>query len=295
VELRQLVIFEAVVREGTVGAAAIALGRAPSSVSEQLRSLERSLGVTLFERRSRGMNLTPAGERLQGWARSLLEQSDAARRDVAAAPVELRLGALETVMAIHVPRMLARLAARRPGIQVKTAPAIGRVALLDDVVGGSIDAALLLDRGGALGGLGFDTPPGDFAHLDVETVPLSLVVAASHPLAERGTPELDDVEDYPLVGNSPACSFWLAADRLFSRRMRRIEAGSVAIAKAWTVQGEGVSLLPDFAIATELAARQVVRLPVETPPLDLRMVWRSDREERPGVRDLLYAIADPSR
>nr|WP_281360579.1 substrate-binding domain-containing protein [Psychromicrobium silvestre] len=241
------------------------------------------------------MQLTPAGQRLQGWARRLLETSGDARSDVAATPVEVRLGALETVMAIHVPRMLGRLSARRPGIHVKTAPTTSRVTLLDDINSGAIDAGLLLDLGNDLGDLGFDPPPGDFAYLDIETVPLSLVVAASHPLAHRGSPEVDDFEVYPLVGNSSACSFWLAANQMFSPRMRRTEAGSVVIAKAWTIQGDGVALLPDFAITTELAAGELVRLPVETPRLELRLVWCADREDRPGVRDLLYAIADPGR
>ena len=73
-ELRHLRTFEGVVRHRTVTDAAIALGMAPSSVSEQIRALERSLGVVLFERTARGMRLTGPGERLLGWARRLLDQ-----------------------------------------------------------------------------------------------------------------------------------------------------------------------------------------------------------------------------
>lgn len=54
-ELRQLRTFEAVVARRTVTAAAVALGLAPSSVSEQIRTLEKSLGVALFDRAPRGM------------------------------------------------------------------------------------------------------------------------------------------------------------------------------------------------------------------------------------------------
>jgi DNA-binding transcriptional LysR family regulator len=71
-ELRQLRIFEAVVRHRTVTDAAIGLGMAPSSVSEQIRALEKSLGVALFHRTARGMRLatmlpraSPAGTVLQ--------------------------------------------------------------------------------------------------------------------------------------------------------------------------------------------------------------------------------------
>ena len=56
-ELRQLRVFDAVVTHGTVTDAAVALGRAPSSVSEQIRALEASLDVSLFDRTPGGLRL----------------------------------------------------------------------------------------------------------------------------------------------------------------------------------------------------------------------------------------------
>jgi DNA-binding transcriptional LysR family regulator len=107
-ELHQLRTFEAVVRHRTVTDAAVALDRAPSSVSAQIRALERSLGVTLFERTAKGMRLTGAGERMLLWARRLLDQAERARDEVAGSPRQVRLGALETIAATYVPRVLAR-------------------------------------------------------------------------------------------------------------------------------------------------------------------------------------------
>ena len=92
-ELRQLRTFEAVIEHGTVTDAANALGLAPSSVSEQIRTLERSLGVELFDRGPKGMRLTAAGERMRGWAGRLLGQAEQARREVAGEPPVVRLGA----------------------------------------------------------------------------------------------------------------------------------------------------------------------------------------------------------
>ncbi|GAB3965891.1 hypothetical protein GCM10029978_029750 [Actinoallomurus acanthiterrae] len=85
-ELRQLRTFLAVAVEGTVTDAAIAVELAPSSVSEQVRALERSLGVALFDRTPEGMRLTEAGRRMTVWARRLLDQADQARREVTGRP-----------------------------------------------------------------------------------------------------------------------------------------------------------------------------------------------------------------
>src|SRR4051794_41016065 len=102
-ELRQLRTFEAVVRAGSVTEAATALGMAPSSVSQAVRTLERDLGVRVFDRDPRGIRTTPTGAGVLGWARRLLEQADGARREVVAADAAsrelttVRLGALESI------------------------------------------------------------------------------------------------------------------------------------------------------------------------------------------------------
>src|SRR5690349_8519250 len=155
VELRQLRTFEAVVRHRTVTDAAIALDLAPSSVSQQIRTLETALGVALFARGPKGMELTAAGRRLQTWARTLLTQADQAVREVRDERPVLRLGALETIAGTHVPQVLARFARRRPDIDVEVHADRARDGLLNGVADGQLEAALLLDVGDDIGGLGF--------------------------------------------------------------------------------------------------------------------------------------------
>jgi DNA-binding transcriptional LysR family regulator len=295
-ELRQLRAFDAVIAHGTVTDAAVALGRAPSSVSEQIRTLEASLGVALFERTRSGLRPTAAGDRLTAWARRLLAEADQARREVTGTTAPLRLGALETIAATHVPHALARLAQRRPDLGVEIRADADRTVLLSEVAAGALDAALLLDTGALVGGLGFGVPQGprlDFA--DLENVPLVLVAAPSHPLAGAAAVSRDDLRGARLlVANSAACSFTLAGEWLIGPVTERVRAGGVAVVRACAQQGLGVALLPEFAVAAELAAGTLVRLAFPAPDLSLRLVWREDRESAPGVKDMLYALSDPS-
>lgn len=290
-EFRQLQVFDAIATEKTITGAANVLDLAPSSVSEHLRNLERSLGVALFDRESRGMRLTAAGDRLRGRARRLLDDIAEAERAVVGAPPTVRLGALETLAAVHVPRVMSRLEQRGSEVHVMTHASADRRAILADVEAGRLDAGLLLDAGEHLGDLGFHPVPDALSFLDLDEVPVGLVVAASHPLAASAHPTAADLEGVALVGNVPACSFWLAADRVFGSSNPRIEAGSVAIAKAWAARGVGAAYLPDFATEAERAAGILRRLDLDETTLALRLVWRADRESEPGVRDLLYAIA----
>ncbi|ETK36079.1 LysR family transcriptional regulator [Microbispora sp. ATCC PTA-5024] len=294
-ELRQLRVFDAVVTHGTVTEAAVRLGLAPSSVSQQIRTLERSLGVALFGRGPRGMRLTEAGERLLPWARTLLDQAERARADVADGPAVLRLGALETIAATHVPGVLARLALRRPELRVEVRASTSRDELLSAVAAGDLDAALLLDRGASLGGLGFVPPPAgtDLEFVDLEPVPLALVAAPGHRLdgAQRVTPA--DLRGERLLVNVPSCSFRIAADRLLGPHVERVPAGGVPVMRAWAERGLGVALLPEFAVGDRVASGALTRLPIDAPELELRLVWRAGRETRAGVRQLLYAASAP--
>lgn len=292
-ELRQLTTFEAVIRHRTVTDAAVALGLAPSSVSQQIRTLETALAVTLFTRGPKGMEPTPAGERLRGWARTLLDTAEQAVHDVRTERRRLRLGALETLAGSHVPLVLARLAEHRPDITVDVTSDRARQGLLTDVVEGRLDAALLLDAGDDLGGLGFPAPAEPLAFLDLDPVPLALVAAPTHALAGRTSLGPSDLDHERLLVNVPECSFWMAGQRLLGTGPERVRAGGVPVMRSWAEHGLGITLLPRFAVTDSLRAGTLVRLALPLPDLSLRLVWREDREALPGLRDILYAAVRP--
>jgi DNA-binding transcriptional LysR family regulator len=290
-ELRQLRIFAAVARHPTVTDAAIALGMAPSSVSEQVRVLEKSLDVALFDRTPRGMLLTSAGERLVSWAHRLLAQVEQARREVTGEHLMVRLGALETIAATEVPRVLDRLAGRRPDVRVEVRLGMSRDDLLADLTARRLEAALVLDTGTALGDLGFPPPPASLAFVDVGTVPLILVAAPGHPLAGRRSLSPADLSGQRLLVNAPGCSFSMAADNVIGTGPERVYTGAVPVMRAWAEQGLGISLLPQFAVTGALTSGTLARLDFPAPELSLRLTWHSGREDLPGLRDVLYAAS----
>ncbi|MFF7452963.1 LysR family transcriptional regulator [Kitasatospora sp. NPDC008115] len=280
-ELGQLRTFEAVVVHRTVAGAAIALGLAPASVAGQLRTLEGSLGTALFERSPRGMTPTRAGHRLLPWARRLLDQAEQARREVADVRPVLRLGALGAVAVTHAPAVLARLAERRPGLDVALHTDPARDRLLHGVAAGSLDAALLLDAPGPLGALGFALPPVQLAHLDLEDVPLALVAAPGSPSSGQR-----------LLVNGPGCSFRLAGDRLFGPGAERLHTGDIAATRACAERGLGMALLPESAVRAHLTAGALHPLgSPAVPPLRLRLIWRADHASAHAVHEALHAAA----
>ncbi|WP_219470988.1 LysR family transcriptional regulator [Nonomuraea rhizosphaerae] len=273
-DLRQLRGFVAVAGAGTVTGAADRLGLAPASVSEQVRRLEDSLGVALFERTPQGMRLTEPGATLLARAQALLDHAEEVRRVVTGRRRRVRIGALEMLAAVKLPAVIRRLSERCPDLDVDVR-ALTRQDLLAEVTRGGLDAALLVDSGPAIGGLGFVPPPGlDFA--DVDEVRLFLVAA---PGGDRD----------PLLVSAPGCSIRLAADQVFGAEVPRRELTSLATAREWTRQGLGRALLPDFVTEADLASGALVPLDLDAPVLAVRLVWQRGRES--ALRDVLYAMS----
>ncbi|MGL5867090.1 MAG: LysR family transcriptional regulator [Dermatophilaceae bacterium] len=134
-DVRQLRAFLAVVDRGGVRRAAEHLHLAQPSVSHNLKTLERDLGVRLFHRTGRSLRLTSAGEALVGPARAVCVDLDVARATVES--VWGRRDGGHLVVAVTpsqavdpLPGVLAALAKARPGVQVSV---LAR-ATIDDVV-----------------------------------------------------------------------------------------------------------------------------------------------------------------
>ena len=119
-ESQELRIFREVAKEGSITKAAQALGYVQSNVTARVRQLEEELNTKLFYRQ-RGMVLTPAGEKLLGYAERvlhLLDEAQQALNDSAEPMGRLRLGAHHTASAMHLPNILAEYNHQYPKVEL---------------------------------------------------------------------------------------------------------------------------------------------------------------------------------
>ncbi|MEJ3657609.1 LysR family transcriptional regulator [Actinomycetes bacterium KLBMP 9759] len=188
-EFRQLQYFVAVAEAGSFTRAAERLHIGQPAVSQLVGRLERQVGLALFERSTRHVRLTPAGERLLPEARAALRAVDRVRQ------VAAELGPLDTPLRIgsshglggRLYRALDELAATAPDVAV-TLSRTPREQRLADVREGRLDAAFVRVTTSAAG---------------LRVVPLweeQLVVALPqrHPLAARADLDWADLGELPL-------------------------------------------------------------------------------------------------
>lgn len=158
--LHQLTCFIATYERGSITAAADDLGYAQPSVSEQIRALEKSLGVQLFTRVGRGVVPTTAGDLFRPHAEKVLAAADEARR-AARSTAELetgtvRFGMFGTARLYAGAELVADVVSRHPGLRVEL---VGQnsIAVREELRRGRIEAAMIAVHG--LVGEGLEVRP----------------------------------------------------------------------------------------------------------------------------------------
>ena len=143
-EIDLLRSFAAVADTGSFTAAAEVVARTQSAVSVQIKRLEQLVDRQVFERTSRSLALTPAGETLLGYARRILELNDETVRRVAAPPVRgvIRLGITEYFVPGQLPRILARFAQAYPDVQLEVRMGLSR-ELREEMGQDELDAVIV--------------------------------------------------------------------------------------------------------------------------------------------------------
>jgi DNA-binding transcriptional LysR family regulator len=197
VELRQLRYFVAVAEEQHFTRAARRLHVAQSGLSASIRSLERELGASLFQRNTRQVQLTTAGQAFLAEARRALAASDAARDAVAAVQGLLRgtlaIGTLQCLHVVHLPTVLAGFLAAHPGLEVRLRHG-GSGELVEEVATGRLDVAFVSRPARC---------PDDVTVTTLAGEPLVLACAPAHPLATRTGVALTELADERFVDFQP--------------------------------------------------------------------------------------------
>ncbi|MFI6339466.1 LysR substrate-binding domain-containing protein [Streptomyces sp. NPDC050535] len=275
-ELRLLVTFEKVATVLSFTQAAAELKYAQSSVTSQIRALESSLGTGLFDRLGSRIRLTEAGERLLPYARQIIELSEEARAAVVGAGEPagaLTVGTMESLTAYRLLPLLELFHHRYPGVRLSLRTTIGdetRQSLRQ----GTYDVGFLMERETEHAGL-------ETAVLAVE--PLALVAAPGHRLASVAVLTADLVRE-SLLATEPGCAYRDLFERELNSRAGEgspvafTEFGTIEATKRAAAAGLGIALLPEVAVAAELAAGALVRLPWEAPfTLRTQLAWRAGK------------------
>jgi DNA-binding transcriptional LysR family regulator len=258
VEIAQVEAFLAVGTFGGFRRAADALRVSQPAISARIKTLEESLGVTLFERGRAGLALSPAGRALRPHAEQLLHALALARQAVhdlrPATGGAITIAAALSICTYLLPDVLKRFQAAHPKTLITVRSGHSK-EVLEMVLAG--EAELGLAR--------------SLHHPGVETVslrddPLVLVSAPGGAMARAGRARLEEVAAQPLILFDRGSSDWTLSHGLFRRAGLVpnvvLEVESIEAAKRMVERGIGLAFLPQLALVSEIRRRRLLVIDV---------------------------------
>lgn len=286
IDLEALSIFRAVVEEGGVVRAAAKLNRVPSNVTTRIRHLEEQLGVRLFRRQGRTLDLSAEGRTLLSYAVRLLRLADEATNDIVNGRPRgvFRIGSLESAAGSRLPPLLSAYHARFPDIVVELVTG-NTGALLKRVASFEIEAAFVAEP--------FSAP-------QLQSTPVfdeHLVLITPGTSKRIRTPT--DLGKSTLIAFAHGCSYrkrieaWLAGAGIAPERVLEFESYQAII--ACVAAGTGFAVVPRSLLQSLTAAKAVHQhaLPKSYARTRTHIAWRGDPS--PALTALIGLLAENER
>jgi LysR family transcriptional regulator, nitrogen assimilation regulatory protein len=260
-DLRQLKYFVQIAETGNFSRAAEILRIAQPSLSQQIKSLEQELGVSLFVRHARGVTATEQGQQLYEHARRILQEIDDAKgilRSQTSDPTgRVSLGLpTSACRGLSLP-LFQVMAERLPNVTLHIVEAM--TGYLDELIqAGRLDVALLYDHKA-------------FEHVawtEMITEDLMLFVPAKSPIARRRSVSFRKVFDFPVVLPGRPNVLRTVIEQLAARHEITLSVRDCdslpAIAKL-VCDGQFMAVMPHFAFVDEMARGEMVAIPIVDP------------------------------
>ena len=257
ITLRQIAVFEAIARTGSIAAAAAEIGLSASAASMSLKEFETHLGTRLFERARRSMLLSDEGRRMLEAAKEILVR--VADMEAGSLPEDmrgrLRIGAAAPVGNYVLPQLCAAFMRQHPGVRIEL-----RVLSSQDALEGVRSMALDVAFVGA---------PVNSSYLEGQPWlrdALVICAAPGHPRAQSHEQPLGSLagEAWLLekTQSSDRISFTVEALKSLNSLDIVLETDSVEAIKRAVRDGAGLACLSRFAIEEELVRGDLVALDV---------------------------------
>lgn len=287
-ELRHLRYFAAVAECCHFGQAAERLHVAQPALSYAIRQLESELDLTLFNRTTRQVLLTPAGEFLQAQAARILCGVDdavrGARRIAVGRTGLVRLGLTGTAAFSHLPRIARVVKRELPGVALEIQADMLTPRQCEALRTGGLDLGVL--RPPAVG--------NEIELRHIETEQLALAVSVDHRLAVEPVVSMTDLRNELFVAygapDSAVNEAVLRSCRLAGFvPHREHEAPGTAVLLALVAAGLGVAVVPQSVRALPLQGL-VFRDLLDAGTIDLALAWRADADN--PVVDAVVGVLD---
>jgi DNA-binding transcriptional LysR family regulator len=284
VELRQLEYLAVVARHGQFTRASRELNVVQPAVSQQIKRLEEELGHSLFNRSTRRVELTEAGELLLARAHRVLAEVESARQELDELSGLLRgridVGALP-VSRLDIAGLLLGFRELHPAIGIHLHEQ-SLAVMLPMLRSDELDLCFGLTDPESHG--------GDIAGRTLFHEPLLAAVSHDHPLAGKRSIRLAEIADEPLIRFRTGSALQTAIDAEFDRvgatAAWAFESFELETVRSLASRGLGIALMPEGYL--DRAGSPVAGIPLRPQvKLPVSILWRGERKRPPAAQAFL--------
>jgi len=287
-DLTTLKLFVSAIDHGSIASAAEREHIVPSAASKRIGDLETGLGVALLVRQHAGVVPTAAGDALARHAREVIKTldriPDALSTLAADDQPDLRILANQTGVVVAAADV-ARYLARRPGVKIRLEEGQS-LPIIESIAQGNADVGII----------GHFQPTDRLRVVPYRSIPLMLVVPASHPLANRGTAGFAEALEFDLITlmQGTAIRGWAlaAAARMDRKPKFTMQVQSYEAMRAMVQVGLGIAVMPAANILPYQNLLQVRALPLTDDWACMQLYLVCDRRmaDTPAVEQLIASL-----
>ena len=258
----QLYLFYTVASHHSFSRAAQALAITQPAVSIQIQELEKSMGVTLFHRRSKGLLVTEVGESVYAYAQQIFALSSKLLETVQEAQDlktgHLVLGASTTPGEFVLPQVVGQFRRVYPGIQIELIIANTR-SIVQRILSGEIDLGMVGERP--------HQHSGELEMIDYVEDEIVLVASPNHPIAHVSSLTAQRVVSEGLIVREEGSATRQTAERhlesLGAFPQITLELGSNEAVKQAAAAGGGIGVVSRLGVTAEVIAGMLTVLEVK--------------------------------
>lgn len=259
-EIRNLRTFVKVAQLNSFSKAAKSLGYTQSTVTTQIKILEKSLNVLLFDRLNKTVKLTDNGSILLQYATDLISKNDEVKRmlsDRDNIAGKLRLGAFESICGAFLPNILGKYHSKYPDVSIELTTSVYK-KLENKIDTNQIDIIWFY---------GFSkNRPGWVKVLEKE-YELVIVAPCDHPFTKLKTVTLDMLEKETFIMAEKCCGYLEVFQNSLSKKDTQIrvimEVDNTETIAQFVKAGLGLSLLPSYTVTSDLKKYGLTIIDVE--------------------------------
>ncbi|WP_282077971.1 hydrogen peroxide-inducible genes activator [Epibacterium ulvae] len=288
ITLRQLRYFEALADQKHFGHAADLCAVSQPALSVQIKELEETLGLLLFERGARHVRLTSFGEEFQKRSKEILravdELGDLARAAGAGLSGRFRLGIIPTVAPYLLPQIVSGVSEAYPNIELRIRETLTQ-NLIAELRDGRLDCAIVA------------LPLSESGFSEHVLFKEEFVLVRPQGQGDWPVPSRDRLREMQLLlleeghcFRDQALSF---CDMRPAEPRELLDGSALSTLVQMVASGIGLTLIPEMAVEVETRSAPVAisRFPSDRPTRTLGMIWRKTTPLAPQLAEFSETIA----